>query len=639
VFAGPHTLPFTTIGRTVGLTAALIISVGAGIVGTAVPLQLITPPPPVVLLNPAKFDPLLLVRASLSTGQSRIVAMAPDGTSVDALAALVQQAGGVVTRRLGIINGVAAIVPNLSLAALSASGVVQHLALDRMSAGAMERTGPTIGAPAVRQELGCDGTGIGVAVIDSGVVGWHDDLGTAGVVGSQRVAQFVDLVNGTAAAYDDYGHGTHVAGIIAGNGFDSNGARSGIAPGAQLVVIKALDGSGQGRISNVIAAFDYIVAHQQDFNIRVVNLSIGAGVYESYNSDPLTLAAKRAADRGIVVVAAAGNAGRNKNGNVQYGAITAPGNAPWVLTVGASSTMGTIDRGDDTVAAFSSRGPTAVDRLAKPDLVAPGVGTESLSAPGSTLYNSLGPYLLNGTVPTPYPPYMSLSGTSMASPVVAGTVALMLQMNPGLTPNAVKAILQYTAQPYPGYDVLTQGAGFLNAKGAVELANFFGSPASIPYPSTAGWGQQIIWGNYRIGGGQLTPDATAWQSGVLWGAAPTSTTPISYGVMCTSSCGDPSAAMWGTWSATCSDSSCDSVVWGSGDSNNVVWGTSCGGDNCSPGEVSGSSVVWGSSDGDGVVWGSSDGDSVVWGSSDGDSVVWGSSCTDPSCQPVVWNKS
>src|SRR5207237_5589922 len=189
-----------------------------------------------------------------------------------------------------------------------------------------------------------------------------------------------------SVAYDDYGHGTHVAGIIAGNGFDSGGARSGIAPAARLVVIKALDGSGQGRISNVIAAFDYVVGHQRDLNIRVVNLSVAAGVYESYYSDPLTLAAKRAVDRGIVVVAAAGNAGRNRNGGTQYGAITAPGNAPWVLTVGASSTMGTIDRGDDTIAAFSSRGPTAVDRAAKPDVVAPGVGTESLSNPASSMY-------------------------------------------------------------------------------------------------------------------------------------------------------------------------------------------------------------------------------------------------------------
>src|SRR5439155_26065059 len=202
-------------------------------------------------------------------------------------------------------------------------------------------------------------------------------------------------------------HGTHVAGIIAGNGFDSGGARSGIAPGARLIVLKALDANGAGRISDVIAALDYVVANKDRLNIRVVNLSIATGIYESYNTDPLTLAAKAAVDAGIVVVAAAGNAGRAPHGHAMYGSITAPGNAPWVLTVGASSHMGTVDRSDDTMAPFSSRGPTAVDYSAKPDLVAPGVGIESLAAPESAFYRSLSAYLLQGVVSTPYLPYLS----------------------------------------------------------------------------------------------------------------------------------------------------------------------------------------------------------------------------------------
>src|SRR6185295_2981439 len=245
--------------------------------------------------------------------------------------------------------------------------------------------------------------------------------------------------------------------------------------------------SGQGRISNVIAALDYVLAHRCELNIRVVNMSVATGVYESYNFDPLTQAAKRAVDAGIVVVAAAGNNGRNPQGQAQYGGITAPGNAPWVLTVGASSHMGTIDRSDDTIAPFSSRGPTAIDRAAKPDLVAPGVGIESLSVPNSTLYNTRSAYLLPGTVPTSYPPYLSLSGTSMASPVVTGTVALILQANPALTPNAVKAVLQFTAEMKPAYDALTQGAGFLDAQGAVELAHFLAAPSTTAYPADTMW--------------------------------------------------------------------------------------------------------------------------------------------------------
>src|SRR4029077_13891707 len=135
-------------------------------------------------------------------------------------------------------------------------------------------------------------------------------------------------------------------------------------------------------------------SHRSELNIRVVNLSVATGVYESYDSDPLTQAAKQAVNPGIVVVASAGNAGRNAQGQTQYGGITAPGNAPWVLTVGASSHMGTSDRADDTSAASSSRGPSAIDYAAKPDLVAPGVGIESLSDPQGAMYTSHSAYLL-----------------------------------------------------------------------------------------------------------------------------------------------------------------------------------------------------------------------------------------------------
>src|SRR5207248_1088152 len=138
--------------------------------------------------------------------------------------------------------------------------------------------------------------------------GWHDDL-LAPASNTLRVSQFVDFVNGTTAQYDDYGHGTHVAGIIAGNGFDSGGARSGIAPAANLLALKVLNATGQGRIRDLIAAFDYIVAHKLDYNIGVVNVSIAAGVYESYDTDPLTVAARKVVESGVVVVASAGNAG------------------------------------------------------------------------------------------------------------------------------------------------------------------------------------------------------------------------------------------------------------------------------------------------------------------------------------------
>jgi serine protease AprX len=364
------------------IAAALVFSP----IGPATPTQVQASSPLSASLS-SKIDPLLAERSSLLFGRTRIVARAVDASSVASMHAVIRQLGGTVGHPLPIINGLAADVPNASLSILASSPCVLHLAYDRVTAGAMERTGATVGAAAVRQQLGFDGSGVGIAIIDSGVTAWHDDLGNS-AGGGQRIERFVDFVSGRQTAYDDYGHGTHVAGIIAGNGFDSGGARTGIVPGSRLTVLKVLDGSGRGRISNVIAALEYAIANKDALNIRVINLSVATGVYESYNRDPLTLAARRAVAAGIVVVAAAGNHGRGPQGQTRYGGVTSPGNAPWVLTIGASSHAGTVDRADDTIAAFSSRGPGALDWTAKPDLVAPGVGIESLSDPASAFYRS-----------------------------------------------------------------------------------------------------------------------------------------------------------------------------------------------------------------------------------------------------------
>jgi serine protease AprX len=566
----------------------------------------------------SKLDPLLQQQGGL-LGRSRVILRVTNAGAVGSVLSLVQLLGGRLLRRLPIIDGLVLDLPNVALPIVAGSPLVVRMSLDRLVVGSMERTGATTGAAAVRQQLGFDGSGVGIAVIDSGVAPSHDDLMDS-AAGAQRVDRFVDLNAGRTAAYDDYGHGTHVAGIIAGNGFDSGGARSGIAPGAHLIVLKVLDRDGQGRISDVIAALDYVVTNQTALNIRIVNLSVATGVYESYHTDPLTLAARQAVTAGIVVVAAAGNAGRGSSGSTQYGGITAPGNAPWVLTVGASSHMGTADRADDTIAAFGSRGPSAIDHGAKPDLVAPGVGIESLTDPASRLYLVNSPYLLNGTVPTAYLPYMSLSGTSMSAPVVTGTVALMLQAHPSLTPNAVKAILQYTAQIYSGYDTLTQGAGFLNAKGAVELAAHLTAPATLPYPDDSTWSRQIIWANHATRGGTFTADATAWSLAVTWGDAATANgLPVRWG--------NKNGGPWQTTELPLT--------------RNVVWGTLCDGLDCLRPWNAAIMSATGDGEGETVVWGTDGGEqeTVVWGTSgdEGETVVWGTSCGDPSCTPVVWN--
>jgi serine protease AprX len=604
-----------------------------------------------------KLDRELNNRASKgsSNGKTQVIVMLKPGWNADTEA---KRLGGKLGRDLESINGKVVELPNGQLKKLADYPGVDRIVYDRPTAGEMNRVAVTVGARAVQQTYGYRGAGIGIAVIDSGVAAWHDDLtylGSSSLVktkNGQRVAAFVDFVNGRTSPYDDNGHGTHVAGIIAGNGFDSLGVRAGIAPDAHLVSLKVLDQNGRGVISNVISALDWAVANKSTYNLRVINLSVGAGVSESYKTDPLTLAAKRAVDAGIVVVTAAGNLGKNVQGQTQYGGIGAPGNAPWVITVGAYSHEGTVVRTDDVMAGFSSRGPTAFDYEAKPDIVAPGVGTVSLSDPGGLMYLTKATALLGGTLGGGLP-YFSLSGTSMASPVVAGSIALMLQANPSLTPNLVKAILEYTAQLYPGYDALTQGAGFLNTKGAVDLARFFKTAqAGQVYPHPPEWSKKLNWGNHRITHGVIKPNATAWKSGVVWGAAKTVTGQnIVWGTACGSHC---SSVVWSSMDSednivwgTASDSE-DNIVWGTfaaldednivwgtmaDDEDNIVWGTNCGGADCS-------TTVWGTAamSEDNIVWGTSvTGLNVVWGTSASeDNITWGTSASEDN---ITWGTS
>jgi hypothetical protein len=271
----------------------------------------------------------------------------------------------------------------------------------------------------------------------------------------------------------------------------------------------------------------------------------------------------------------------------------------------------------------------------------------SLSSPTSEFYATKSAYLLQGSRPTSFKPYLSLSGTSMASPVVAGTVALMMQANPKLTPNLVKAILQYTAQKYH-YDALTQGAGFLNAQGAVQLARYFArAKAGDRYPSSWMWSKKINWGNRRLGGGVLKPNGSAWALNVVWGTEADEGENIVWGTLCGDDCenivwgtlDDAENIVWGTlddtenivW-GTYDDG--ENIVWGTlADLENIVWGTNCGGDDCE-------NIVWGTSldDLENIVWGTSlDDENIVWGTSGIlNDIVWGSAADD---EDVTWGSS
>ena len=523
-----------------------------------------------------------------------------------------------ISNHLSIINGVVLDLPNGILKQLVRLPEVFRVHYNRPTSGFNYRTSVTVGASTVRATMGLDGAGIGVAVIDSGISSWHDDLSgaTNSVVhpyGNQRVRKFVDFVGGHSSPYDDNGHGTHVSGIIAGNGYDSNGSKAGIAPGASIISLKVLNADGVGTIGSMIAALNWIAHNHQAHNIRVVNLSVGARITESYWTDPLTLATKALSDRGLVVVGAAGNFGKNAAGHLQYGGITAPANAPWVLTVGASSTNGTLTRTDDTIASFSSAGPTNIDFGAKPDLVAPGTATVSLAVPGSTFYATKSQFLVGGNS-LGYRAYLALSGTSMAAPVVSGSVALMLQANPSLTPNLVKAILQYTAQRYPGYNALRQGAGFLNTLGAVRLAQFYArNTVGAPMPIQPVWSKQLVWGNHRISGGYINPKANAWATGVVWGAAQSF---------------DGDNIIWGT---DCPGGACDNIIWGTHDADldNIIWGTNFDADN----------IIWGT-EFDNIIWGTEfDGDNIIWGTNDSDNIIWGTDCGGADCDNIIWGTS
>jgi Subtilase family len=393
-------------------------------------------------------------------------------------------------------------------------------------------------------------------------------------------------------------------------------------------------------------------------------MSVGAAIHESAYTDPLTLAAKRVVDAGVVVVGAAGNFGKNKLGLPQYGGISSPGNAPWVLTVGASSTNGTPQRNDDTMGDYSSRGPTYIDFGAKPDLVAPGTGTVSLASPGSNFYLTNVLALLPGTVSTGSLPYLSLTGTSMAAPVVTGVVALMLQANPNLTPNGVKAILEYTAQQYPGYKALEQGAGFLNAVGAVRLARFYATAKlGARMPTQAMWSKHLIWGNHMVSRGGLDVTANAFAKGTTWGVVRTDagenivwgTASSDENVVWGTAMSDENIVwgtamldeniVWGTaagdenvvWGTDCEGADCD-VVWGTSDSENIVWGTAASDENIVWGTAaSDENIVWATAAPTNVVWKTKEAAQIVWGTAlDGENIVWGTSADGKS---AVWGSA
>ncbi|MFN7949405.1 MAG: S8 family peptidase [Blastocatellia bacterium] len=384
----------------------------------------------------------------------------------------------------------------------------------------------TTGAAKVRNQAGSvplDGRGIGIAVIDSGIYTRHSAF--ARDSGSSVIASR-DFTGENLTFDDPYGHGSHVATLAAGAAGFAGGAYTGIAPGANIINLRVLDENGTGLASRIIAALDWCIASRGTYNLRVINLSLGTAAAESYRTDPLCLAVRRAYNAGMTVVCAAGNLGRDAAGQKIYGGINSPGIDPAALTVGATNTFGTLARSDDRVTTYSSRGPTRgyytdangvkhYDNLLKPDLVAPGnrlIGAQSIDQNAPSQNNTLirlNPQLDTGFVGSKTSRTMYLSGTSMAAPVVSGAAALLWQASPTLTPGLVKAILMYTAQPLAGFNTLEQGAGLLNIDGAVRVALLVrASPALLVN------GASLLNGSLPLSQASVIAGETCW-----WGQA------------------------------------------------------------------------------------------------------------------------
>ncbi|MGB6402537.1 MAG: S8 family peptidase, partial [Candidatus Sulfotelmatobacter sp.] len=308
--------------------------------------------------------------------------------------------GARLNHRLHVVKGIALTIPVRALPALEADPEVVSVNVDHPMKELDDTTDIATGVPSA-WNAGYNGRGIGVAVIDSGINDSHPDLWNSNQTHS-RVVYHQDFTgtatsNSSGAMYDLYGHGTHVAGIIGGNGYLSSGNYIGVAPAVNLVDLRALDLNGVGTDSTVIAALEQAIALQNTYNIQVINLSLGRGIFVSYTQDPLCQAVEAAWKAGIVVVVAAGNYGRvGVNGSNGFGTITAPGNDPYVITVGAMKSNGSTSQSAETIASYSSKGPTTYDHVVKPDIMAPGNDIVSLAAPGATLESLFPAELVTG---------------------------------------------------------------------------------------------------------------------------------------------------------------------------------------------------------------------------------------------------
>jgi serine protease AprX len=471
------------------------------------PLLIVTP----VMAWPLRAQPILL--DMVAQQPDAMVNVIVQKTTTDKHAEeLVAQLGGTATLDLRIINAFAAELPARAVTELAkAEGVrwvswdsaviktdcVQCVDTDNLKNAYIS----TIGANRVWNEAPyLQGQGIGVAVVDSGV-NPQPDLFTRD--GRNRIVGSVHFNSGAnQTVYDNYGHGSHVAGIIGGNGLLSDGAYIGVTPQANLINVKVSDNQGAATLSRVIAGLQWIYDNQSAYNIRVVNISLNSSIPSSYHTDPLDAAVEILWFNKIVVVVSAGNDGKN--------ALNSPANDPFVIAVGASDDRGTVSTADDVMASYSGYGNTT-DGINKPDLVAPGTNIVSLRGLPRNVLETTHP----DHIVTPF--YFRMSGTSMAAPMVTGAAALLLQSNPNLTPDQVKYRLMATARPIG--DQKQAGAGQLDIYAAIHsnttLSANTGTKVSKLLSSSNGSTAQssVAWNS--VAWNSVAWNSVAWNS-VAW---------------------------------------------------------------------------------------------------------------------------
>ncbi len=386
--------------------------------------------------------PTVLKRIAAGSKQTLSVIVYSQG-NCDHIRECIEKAGGKIKYELPAIQAIAAEIPAESVDHIAAHHMVQFINDDAKVFKCMDFASLAANASLVN-EAGYTGKGVGIAILDTGVYP-HQDL----VKPTNRIVAFKDFINNRTQPYDDDGHGTHVSGIAAGNGF-SNERYKGIAPEANIIGVKVLDEEGSGTTSDILAGIQWVIDNKNRYNIKVMNMSLGSPADKSYQSDPLAKAAAAAVQSGLTVVVSAGNSGPNPR------TITTPGVTPSVITVGAVDDNRTSTYSDDFVANFSSRGPTPSNSM-KPDVVAPGVNITSLSNTGPTAY-------------------VSHSGTSMASPMVAGVAALMYEQDENLSPASVKNKIMSTSVAI-GEPRAAEGSGIININKALGVQD-------IPVPTT-----------------------------------------------------------------------------------------------------------------------------------------------------------